>query len=280
MATTQPALPDVNAQTYPYEMVQYLLDQTTSFSLFATPDLSFAPHATLTPGHLEDYFGINGGYGLDIKSNLRRFDSTVRSSCSAGFSIGESVGESAGAMHCRLLFGQGSFPWAPTAEPPCAIYDPWRAQRFAVQNFDVAFGSDNGFSGYGSGRTYPVVVQGRPLVLTAAMGNVMSGYGKFRDMNGSFTISGRITPELGFVGSVTVRFVDFEGRLRSDREPSGFNAVIDAEPDATFIVMRLDEEIRGGEDDVWAASRGSRNCESHNAIADAHCPIWFSFAWR
>jgi len=38
---------------------------------------------------------------------------------------------------------------------------------------------------------------------------------------------------------VTARFVDPEGRLRSDREVSGFNAVAEAEPDATFIVMRL-----------------------------------------
>lgn len=236
---TQPALPDVNAQTYPYELVQYLLDQTASFSMFATPDPGFGPQATLTPGHAEDFFGINGGYGLDMKSQLRRFDSTVGFSGAAGFSLAQSIGESAATMRCRLLFGPADFNWAPEGEPFCMIFDPWRAQRFAIQNFEVTFRGEDGFTGYGVGRTYPMVVDGKPILLAAAMGNAMQGRGKFSGLNGTFTISGRITAKLGFVGSVTMRFVDPDGRLRSDREVSGFTAVAEAEPDATFIVMRL-----------------------------------------
>lgn len=237
---TQLALPDVNAQTYPYELVQYLLDQTASFSMFATPDPAFGPQATLTPGHAEDYFGINGGYGLDMKSHLRRFDSTVRvSGSSPGFSVAESIGESEGSMRCRLLFGPSDFDWVPAGEPFCMIFDPWRAQRFAIQSFEVDFHGGDGFTGYGVGRTYPMVVDGEPILLAAAMGNATHGRGKFSGLNGTFTLSGRITAELGFVGSVTMRFMDPDGQLRSDREVSGFNAVAEVEPDATFIVMRL-----------------------------------------
>ena len=236
---TQPALPDVNAQTYPYELVQYLLDQTASLSMFATPDPSFGVEATLTPGHPEDFFGINGGYGLDLKNHLRRFDSTVRFSGPSGFSVVESIGESEASMRCRLLFGAPDFTWSPSGEPFCMIFDPWRSQRFAIRNFDVQFRREDGFTGYGVGRTYPMVVDGKPILLMAAMGNATEGRGKFHGLQGSFTLSGRITGQLGFVGNVTIRFVDPDARLRSDREVSGFNAVEEMEPDATFIVMRL-----------------------------------------
>ena len=69
------SLPDVNAETYPYEVVQYLLDQTADFNLFATPDPQYAETATLTPGNPDDWFGLNGGYGLAISSVLHRFNS-------------------------------------------------------------------------------------------------------------------------------------------------------------------------------------------------------------
>lgn len=236
---TQPALPDVNAETYPYELVQHLLDQTESFSLFATPEPGYASIATLTPGHPEDYFGIDGGYGLDLQSNLRRFDSIVSSGCASGFSVSESVGKEAATMRCRFLFGPSDFPWSPGGEPACSIFDPWRAERFAVKDFEIRIGNEDVFRAYGAGRTYPLVIEGKPLLMAAAMGNMTGGDGKFRDLAGSFTLSGRITPELGFLGSVTMRVVDPEGRFRSDRDVSAFNAIEDPEPGATFIVMRL-----------------------------------------
>ena len=240
MSTTiQPPLPDVNAQIYPYDLVQYLLDQTVSFSMFATPDPKWAAEATLTPGNPGDFFGINGGYGLDMKSNLRRFDATVQSSGPPGFSVLENIGEAAATLHWRILFGPSDFEWDPAGQPECSVFDPSRAQRFAVKDFEIAFGGGDGFSGYGAGRTWPVVVDGKPTLMAAAMGNAMQGFGRFGGLNATITLSGRITSELGFVGSVTVRVVDPEGRLRSGREASGFNTVSDSEPDATFIVMRL-----------------------------------------
>ena len=235
----QVALPDVNAQTYPYDQVQYLLDQTASFSMFATPAVGRSKGATLTPGNPDDFFGINGGYGIDFTSDIRRFDSSPRSLASPGFSIAEGIGMPAGAMHCQILFGPSDFPWAPSGEPFSSIFDPWRAQRFALKRFDVDFGRNDVCSGYGVGRTYPCVIGGRPVLLATAMGNVMDGRGKFAGVSGSFTFSGRITAELGFIGSVTLRIVDPDGRVRSDREVSDFDTCSDPEPDATFIVMRL-----------------------------------------
>src|SRR5713226_1086757 len=113
--TTELALPDVNAETYPYELVQHLLDQTANFNIFAVPDAEHTAHATLTPSHVEDFFGINGGYGIDVRSNLHRFDATIQAS-KDGFLVGQSVGDRAGSLRCRFLFGPRDFPWSPSGE--------------------------------------------------------------------------------------------------------------------------------------------------------------------
>jgi hypothetical protein len=241
MATATAALPDVNAQTYPFDLVQHLLDQTTSFSAFAVPDAGYRER-TLTPDHPEDYFGINGGYGIDVRSGLHHFDATILTGRSEPFAVSQKVGEEAGSLRCRLLFGPLGFPWAASGEPPCSIYDPWRAQRFAIRDCEFRIGREDWFEAYGIGRTYPATVEGKPLVLAAAMGNLMRGHGRFHGLEGTFTVSGRITDGLGFAGNVTIRVVDPEGRFRSDRDVSLFSAIPDPEPEATFLVMRLLKE--------------------------------------
>ena len=84
--------PDVNAETYPYELVQYLLDQVANFVLLAVPDPRHGESATLTPGDPRDFFGINGGYGLDIASLLHRFEAEV-APAQAGASGGVQVNQ-------------------------------------------------------------------------------------------------------------------------------------------------------------------------------------------
>src|SRR5262245_10768627 len=103
-ATPAPALPDVNFETYPFDLVQHLLDQVTHLSMFALPDPAHAVTATLTPGDPDDWFGLNGGYGLAIHSTVHRFDSTVHPAISSeGPRVAQTVGEAAGMFSCRWL---------------------------------------------------------------------------------------------------------------------------------------------------------------------------------
>jgi hypothetical protein len=90
--------------------------------------------------------------------------------------------------------------------------------------------SQDGFRGYGIGRTFPVTVHGRPKCLVGAVGNIMEGCGKFEALEGTYVLTGTITPDLGFLGSITCRVVDPDGKLRTERE--------DPDPEATFIVLR------------------------------------------
>src|SRR5690242_12156140 len=89
------SLPDVNAETYPFDFVQYLLEQTANFNFFAVPDLNEPETLSLTTDST-DWFGINGGYGCAIRSVLRRFDSFVRTP-SGEIAVSQAVGEAIGS---------------------------------------------------------------------------------------------------------------------------------------------------------------------------------------
>lgn len=234
-----PALPDVNAETHPYDYVQYLLDQTADFHMFAVPDLSHSAEASLTPAHPEDFFGLNGGYGLSVKSTLHRFDAHVHTpSADTGLQVTQAVGEAEGVFRCLFMLGPGDLAWTPGRNPPPAIYDPWRAQHFSMLDCEFSFGGEDFFRGYGTGRTFPVVTCGRPRLLVGGVGNIMEGFGKFRGMSGTYALSGAITPGLGFLGQINCRVVDPEGRLRSEREIHALTAIDDPAPDDAFVVLR------------------------------------------
>ena len=234
-----PALPDVNAETYPYEFVLHLLDQTSSMSFYAIPHKHYRDRASITPRNQDDFFGINGGYGIDLRSSLHRFDSlTLPSSISCGLDIDQEVGESVGEFQCRFMFSHGTPPWSPGHEPPIAVFDPWRSLNFSMLGCRFSFGEGHGFNGYGLGQTFPDTVEGKPTIFVGAVGNVMEGWGKFRWHEGTFVIAGCITEDLGFRGSITCRIVDPQDDFQSDREIYPLTSITDPDPSSIFIVLR------------------------------------------
>src|SRR5947209_7933995 len=121
------ALPDVNAQIYPYDMVQAMLDQTANFSMFAVPVEGYDDKATLTPGHPNDWFGLNGGYGLDLLSVVHRFEA-IAEIRAGGVRASQEVGQPTGEFRCLCLFSPNDFKWNTRQPPPPWIFDPWRSQ--------------------------------------------------------------------------------------------------------------------------------------------------------
>lgn len=236
---SQPSLPDVNAQTYPYEMVQHLLDQTASFSLFAIPDRKQAENVTLTPNNPGDFFGINGGYGLSIWSTLHRFDAIVQPTrMDTGLRVAQAIGESTGIFRSHWMFSPDDFKWAPGHEPPPVIFDPWQPRHFTMLDCELSFEGDDNFRGYGVGQTFPISVNGRSQILAAAMGNIVEGSGKFKGLEGTFALTGTITSSLGFMGSITCRVIDPYGVIRSESEIQALTPTPDVDPGATFLMFR------------------------------------------
>jgi hypothetical protein len=230
-------LPDLNFETYPYERVQQMLDETVSLCLAAEPDPAYRCLATLTPGNENDWFGINGGYGIDFESSLHRFEAVPRFDADGRLVVSQPGGESVGRLHCRCLFAPANAGWQPGTQPNATIFDPFRSQRIVTADCELHFG-DERITAYALGRTYPVVVDGKAVVLLGAVGNFMSGTGRFDGLDGTFVLAGRVNEWLGFAGSVSCRIVDPEGRIRTDREMPSITNVHDPFPDQTFLVMR------------------------------------------
>jgi len=236
-AGSPPSLPDVNAETYPFEYVQYLLDQTADFNLFAVPDPQHAATATLTPTDPSDYFGLNGGYGVSLRCSLHQFDSMVQSP-DIGLQVNEAVGEPRGSFSSLCFFGPDDSNWSPGQLPPPAIFDPWRSQRLTMLNPEFSFGGGDRFQGFGIGRTFPVTVNGKPDLLVSAVGNVTDGFGKFSGLEGTFILTGKLRPDLGFLGNITCRIVDPYGYIHGDREVSPPTTIRDPDPASTFLLLR------------------------------------------
>ncbi len=242
-SASAPALPDVNAETYPFDFVQHLLDQTANFNMFAVSE-GHHPEELLLADDLKDWFSINGGYGLAIKNSLHRFDSFVNTPSRDELNVSQAIGEPIGSLRARWFFCSDDCEWTPGQLPPPTIHDPWSPQRFAVHDAVFSFGETHRFTGYGVGRTFPVSVDGQPKLFAAAVGNMMKGEGKFRDREGTFVMTGTITKDLGFLGQISLRVVDPEGTLRTDREASALTAIADLDPSSTFFVMRGDKKDR------------------------------------
>jgi hypothetical protein len=237
-------LPDVNAETYPYELVQHLLDRVANVSLFATPDSHYPQRATLTPSAKDDYFGINGGYGIDFKSVLHRFDAIVQVGGSGSFRVEQEIGEPMGSFHCRCLLSDGEPDWALGREPAPTMFDAWRPQHWVVSDCNFDFGGEHGFRGYGLGRTYPVPRAGQPQLLFGAVGNLVDGFGKFLGLEGTYTCNGTFMAGLGFRGNITLRIVDPDGKLSTERRIPPITAIPNPESIDSYLVLRLEKKNR------------------------------------
>lgn len=242
-----PSLPDVNDETHPFARVQGLLDDVAQLNLFARPaPRRDDPAPTLTPYAPEDYFGIQGGYGLVVDSNLHRFETRIEPGTTPR--VGHSIGWPEGSFHSRWLTSTEALEWSPGTEPPAAIFDPWRAQPFAMLDCEMELGErGDGFRGYGVGRTFPLTVDGRPRILAAAVGTLLEGRGRLEGMDATFSLNGEITGALGFQGDVTVRLPDPGGGLRTEREIATLSSgpPFPEEDGAAYFVLRGEKEHAG-----------------------------------
>jgi hypothetical protein len=238
-ASPPPSLPDVNAQITPYDVVQSMLDETANFSMFSVPIPRHNESATITPQTPGDWFGLDGGYGLDLLGELRRFESTVDASSGTRVKVSQTVGQDTGTFHCLCLFSPPDSKWNTKQTPPPWIFDPWRSQRFAMQECELTFGQRHTCQFYGVGRTFPINVGGRHVLLVGGVANLAKGTGRFEGREGTLIMSGTLTQELGFLGNINVRVRDHERTLVADDELNGLTGISTPGSENTFIELRL-----------------------------------------
>ncbi len=233
-------LPDINAETYPFEMVQFLLDQAAYFNMTAVPDPAETADASLTPDDPSDFFGINGGFGFDIHGVLHRFRNRIlKPDPGCKVQVNQATGEKSGTFTSRWLIAPDGYQWNVGQEPPPVAFNPYVSQRFVMLDCDYRLpGSSDSFRGYGIGQTYPVTIDGKVRTLAGAVGNVMQPPDRLAGLECTYVLNGEITPSLGFIGNISFRAMDPDGKIRTDREIPQLQAIEDPEPTVSYIVMR------------------------------------------
>src|SRR5215469_7793046 len=237
-ATTSQSLPDVNAQTYPYDFVQELLDETANFSMFATPVPGHLNRASLNPRDTGDWFNLDGGYGLDLLSDIHRFEAVASIRQDHGLKVNEEAGYDTGRFHSLVLFTTPDFGWHPRQSPPPTIFDPWRSQHFVMQECELTFGGENTCTCYGVGRTFPLLINGGHVLLAGAVGNLVRGTGKFEGREGTLVLTGTITPEMGFLGNINLRVRDDQQTMVSESELPASDGICCPDRQNTFVELR------------------------------------------
>ena len=225
-ATTQapPSLPDLNAQTYPFDVVLHLLDQSAYFNLIASPD------SENTNNRNSDF---------NINNSLHVFESNAEPpTVNSGMKVRQIFGQAVGAFRSRWLPIPNDFVAGPGREPPKTDWDRSRSQRFVMEEGTFSFGDEDGFRGFGTGRTFPTTVNGQNQLLAGAIGTTLEGFGRFWGLEGTYVFNGIITPDNQFRGNVAVRIFDPKGKFRPSGSLRPPQRGPDLDPGITYIVLR------------------------------------------
>ena len=230
-----PALPDINVETYPFEMVQHLLDQAAYFNLYSMPERG-SPCAIRS--------GSSGAcVGFNVSEALHRFNVRLqppeRGECLRAINA---VAEQMGSFHSRWLICPDDFVALPGCEPPATPFNPTRQQRFVMLDGECSLGDrGDGFSGFGTGTTF-TAANGELQV--AAVGNVMEGRGRFRGLEGTYAYCGSLSEDVGFQGSLMLRVMDPQGVLRTEGTLPAPETLEWPEPGVTYFILRGQKKDR------------------------------------
>lgn len=194
--------------SYTPEFLQPLIDQAAIFNIYAMPDANSSTAIRTNNGDV---------IGFKASESLHRFDIELDSiSASAGVKAKNSLSEVAGRLNMRWLMITPDIFARPDREPLPTPLEVSCSQRFVMQEMTFGFGNgQDGFHSFGTGRTFPMFVNGKLKLVVAAIGNVTTGFGKFKGHEGNFVLCGDLDAERGFVGHVLVRILDEGSALRS-----------------------------------------------------------------
>ena len=249
-SATSPQLPDINAETYPFEVVQYLLDQAAHLNFYSRP--AFAGSAAIV--------GAGGVIGVRISETLHRFNIVMDIPSASGLRVQNLLGEPLAQFEHRWMFIPDKFGALPNVEPPSVSFDPSRSQRFVMQDAVCKFkNGKDGFTGFGTGQTFPVSFGGNPETLVGAVGNIVEGFGKFRGLAGTYTYCGTLSPDNGFQGSMLCRVVDPDSVLQAHVDLPDLRQIPFPEAGTSYLQFRGQKKNRTQKTQYMFASNGEVN---------------------
>lgn len=227
-ATGPPPGMDINAETYPFDVVVSNLDKAAYFHFYSAPER-----------------GARGSSsGMRICETLHRFDTPLYAPPgSDSLRAANVIGESLASFESRWMLMPDWMQARPGMEPDSEPFDTSRPRRFVMLDGICRFGGGrDGFEGFGSGMTAPGPDNAGP-VPCGAVGTILRGFGKFEGLVGTYTYVGTLCPQTGFRGSVLLRVIDPDGRFEG-RSPPLLKPADFSEPGVTYIVFRGQKKDR------------------------------------
>ena len=235
-ATAPPSpAPGPSARTLSAEVAQHWVDRAAHFNMFSMPDPSVSNPAILAPGN------SNSVIGLRIAEVLHRFDIiTQPPTAQTPLRARNIVGEPAGKFTHRWLVMPDDFVASPDQEPPPTPLAPSRSQRFVMLDSLCTFGDGkDGFHGFGTGQTLPIIVNGQPQLLATAVGTIIEGFGKFKGhQEGTYVYCGTLVLQRGFMGNVLLRVMDRQQTLCTENALPVLEVRSNPEPEIIYILFR------------------------------------------
>jgi hypothetical protein len=232
-------LPDINAETYPFELVQQLLDRAAYFVLYSMPVETLC--APITDPRRSDAI-----IGVQVTEALHRFQIlSEQPSRERGLRAATQVGEKVGEFTHKWMFIPGDYRALPGRAAPAQALGSSDAQRFVMleSRFVSADGADS-FDGFGTGSTLSGGAAGNSGIPVAAVGTILEGRGRFRGCQGTYTYCGVLSPQNGFRGCLMLRVVDPQGTFVSRTALPTPSAIPDPEPGITYLVLRGQKKNR------------------------------------
>jgi hypothetical protein len=232
------APPDINAETYPFEVVQRLLDQAAYFNLFSIPAGGRGNAAVAPVGRPSAItaFRVNEmlcGFSVHLEPPRE----------SRPLSAVNLLGDPIGRFDQRWVLIPDDYRARPDRIPPSTALDPTQRQRFVMLDARCTFGGNDGFRGFGTGTTHPVIHNGRRELLASAVGTLLEGYGRFQGLEGTYTYCGALSSETGFRGNVVLRVMDPRSALGS-RARGDELAGTPLDPGETYVIFRGEKASR------------------------------------
>ncbi len=210
------------------ELIRRQLNESAQYHILTVPR-SGGTHTISAPG--------GGVAGYRMQQAIHRFQiNFVPPSMSGGIRSANTVGEEVGGLDLWLQAIPHDFYARPDLVPPAEPLDRTRSQRVVLQEATVTFGDGpDGFRGFGTGRTFPMMMSGRPKLVTAVVGNVTEGLGKLKGHEGNFILCGDLEENGDFVAHLMVRFGDTAGELRTSGSLPAIQPVTDPAPHTTYF---------------------------------------------
>ncbi len=244
------------------EAVQAIVERAANFNLLAVAAGDNAVRPIMAGG--------SQPVGFEGELRLHRFLIDTPLPAAGAFRSANSAGEVVGELLLRWMLIPDGFAALPAREPPATSLDRSRSQRFAMQEARVSFdGGVGGFTSFGTGRTLPMELEGRPQLVLAAIGATGDGSGLFAGEVGNFVFCGELTPELGIVGHLLVRIGDATGRLHANGPLAPIRQVANPLDGSTFLTW-IAGKGEGPEQENFPSLAADGQMRGFNIPVDLH----------